>query len=89
MSEMLHCATHGEQKVTLVCKHIPAAMKTGEAAGFYWSNEGGEYDAICEECNELSDKEWQAQQEELVTAICLGCFTAAALANGVEMEGIA
>ncbi len=89
MSEYLNCGTHGKQPATFVCCHISKSMKTGNAVGFYWSKTDGDYDAICEECNELSDQQWDAQKADLVNLLCLGCFKVAANLNDVKIEGAA
>ncbi|MBL4595982.1 MAG: hypothetical protein JKX99_05330 [Robiginitomaculum sp.] len=85
MSKQLHCATHGTQPASYVCTHIVKAMQTGELAGFFWGMKDGEYDALCEVCNDMSPAEWVAQQEKLLNVLCLGCFKVAADQHGIEL----
>jgi formylmethanofuran dehydrogenase subunit E len=89
MSQMLECGTHGKQPATYVCKHIVESLQSGREVGFYWSLENGEYDAICEACNDLSENQWEKQQADLGRLLCLGCFKDAAALNGTEFEGAA
>ncbi|VAV91450.1 hypothetical protein MNBD_ALPHA06-1948, partial [hydrothermal vent metagenome] len=89
MSQMLTCGTHGEQPETFVCKHIVNSMKTGKEVGFFWSVDDGVYDAVCEKCNNMSDKKWQAKSADLGRLLCLGCFKVAAELNGAEIEEVA
>ncbi len=85
MSELLNCGTHGQQPKTYVCKHIIKSMESGVGVGFLWSVTDGEYDAICHKCNQLSEQQWQEQQNELGRLLCLGCFKVAAKINDADL----
>lgn len=83
----INCDTHGRQPQTFVCVHIIEGMKSGEATGFWWSrSEDGVWDAICSECNALSQEAFDALGPSNIAAICLGCFEDAAALNEVELE---
>ena len=81
------CGTHGEQPETYVCVHIVEALKKGEPCGFWWSrSEDGVWDAVCNDCNELSQEAFDALGPENIKIVCLGCFEDAAALNEVELE---
>ncbi|MEO0398922.1 MAG: hypothetical protein AAF224_05805 [Pseudomonadota bacterium] len=81
----IKCGTHGEQPRTFVCVHIIETLKDGEPRGFFWNNPDGEFQAICAACNDLSEEEFYAQEEELVEELCFGCFQDAAAINGIDI----
>ena len=84
---LVTCGTHGRQPQTFVCVHIVEAMKTGEPAGFWWSrSEDGVWDAVCNECNNLSQTEFDALGADNIKLICLGCYEDAAAMNEIELE---
>ena len=86
MSQVI-CATHGENDTTIVCVHITETLKDGLKRGFLWKvDEGGEYDAICNDCNAMPDVEWTARQVELGRVLCFGCFRRAAEMNEVVLS---
>lgn len=89
MSETLTCGTHGKQPATYVCTHIIDSLKTGEPVGFWWSVEDGDYTAICGECNEMSEAEWEQEAPKLIQILCKGCFMDAANMNDIDIEGAA
>ncbi len=81
------CGTHGEQPKTFVCVHIIEALKKGAPSGFWWSrSEDGVWDAVCTDCNNLSQKEFDALGPKNIGVICLGCFEDAAALNEIELE---
>ena len=81
------CGTHGEQPQTFVCRHIIEALKKGESTGFWWSrSEEGVWDAICNECNNLSQEDFDRLGSDNIGVICLGCFEDAATLNEVELD---
>ena len=81
------CGTHGKQPQTFVCVHIIEAFKKGERSGFWWSrSEDGIWDAICTDCNNLSQEEFDALGPQNITTLCLGCFEDAATLNDVDLD---
>lgn len=86
----LNCATHGRQKQTFVCKHITATLKDGEARGFVWSYEGegkdAMFEALCMECNDLDEAAFAATANDIIMALCYGCFREAAAINGMILD---
>ena len=51
----VNCASHGEQGIGLVCKHIASAVGSGEKVGFFWGDDTdtARPDAWCYECEKL------------------------------------
>lgn len=81
------CGTHGKQPQTFVCVHIIESVKDGEPKGFWWSrSEDGIWDAICNECNSLSQEAFDALGAANIKTICLGCYEDAAVLNEVELD---
>lgn len=81
------CGTHGKQPQTFVCTHIIEALKEGEPSGFWWSrSEEGVWDAICNDCNNLSQEDFDALGPDNIGIICLGCFEDAAILNEIELD---
>ncbi len=81
------CGTHGKQPQTFVCVHIIESVKEGEAKGFWWSrSEDGIWDAICNDCNALSQEAFDALGADNIKTICLGCFEDAAALNEIELD---
>ena len=81
------CGTHGKQPQAFVCVHIVEALKQGAPNGFWWSRgEDGVWDALCNECNNLSQEAFDKQGQDTIATICLGCFEDAATLNDVELE---
>jgi len=81
------CGTHGEQPQTFVCVHIVDAVKAGEPSGFWWSRgEDGIWDAVCDNCNNLSQAAFEALGPDNIKVICLGCFEDAAALNEIEFD---
>lgn len=81
------CGTHGKQPQTFVCVHIIESVKEGEAKGFWWSrSEEGIWDAICNDCNALSQEAFDALGADNIKTICLGCFEDAAALNEIELD---
>jgi len=82
------CGTHGRQPLTYVCVHIVESLRTGEPSGFWWSRgEDGVWDAVCSECNALSQEAFDALGPENIVVVCLGCFEDAAAINEIDLEG--
>ncbi len=79
------CGTHGKQEETFVCRHIIETVKDGEPRGFHWNRTEEGFEAICSECNELSEKAFASQVEDLIRPLCFGCFQDAASINGIEI----
>ncbi len=87
MSELLKCATHGDQRPTFVCGHIVQTLGDGKPRGFLWGvDDDGNYQAICPSCDDLSDAEWEAAVSS-AAAICFECFKIAAAYNSVHLDG--
>ncbi len=83
----IKCGTHGEQPQTYVCVHIIESVKDGEPRGFWWSrSEEGVWDAVCTECNNLSQEAFDALGPDNIKIICLGCFEDAAVINETEIS---
>ncbi len=82
----LKCATHGRQKETFVCKHIIETMTDGEARGFCWGVNDKVHEAICDQCNNLSEADFSKQASDLIRPLCFGCFRQAAEFNGIILE---
>ncbi|MEL6371314.1 MAG: hypothetical protein AAFY84_07050 [Pseudomonadota bacterium] len=82
----IKCGTHGEQETTFVCVHIIETLKDGVPRGFLWNHVDGDFQAICENCNNLSEEEFYAQEAELIQLLCYGCFRDAAAINGVDID---
>ncbi len=81
------CGTHGKQPQTFVCVHIVESIREGEAKGFWWSRgPDGVWDAVCTDCNNLSQEAFEAMGDENIAVICLGCFEDAAALNEVDLE---
>lgn len=81
------CGTHGKQPQTFVCVHIIESVKTGDPKGFWWSRgEDGVWDAICDECNNLSQDAFDALGADNIGVICLGCFEDAAALNEIDLD---
>ena len=84
--QMIPCGTHGVQPQTFVCVHIVQSLKSGNPCGFWWSRgEDGVWDAVCTDCNNLSQEEFDALGSENIKAICLGCFEDAAELNEIDL----
>ncbi|MEL7485865.1 MAG: hypothetical protein AAGJ87_01475 [Pseudomonadota bacterium] len=83
MADKIHCGTHGRQETTFVCRHIIETLKDGEPRGFLWNVADGDFQAICEACNAMSDEEFAAAEPENINVLCFGCFRDAAEINGV------
>lgn len=82
----LECDAHGRQPRTFVCVHIIESLKTGEPKGFWWGRgEDGTFDAVCSDCNALSQEAFEALGPDNIALLCLGCFEDAAALNGVEL----
>ena len=86
MAELIKCGTHGAQEESFVCKHIIASLKDGEPRGFHWDRVDDAFEAICSDCNELSEEAFIAQAPDLISALCFGCFKDAAAMNGVDID---
>ncbi len=82
----LTCSTHGTQNQTFVCRHIIEGLTQGEPRGFYWGKEDGVFEAICDDCNELSEAAFNAQGVDIIESLCFGCFCDAAQMNGIDAE---
>ena len=86
MVKTIPCATHGKQPETFVCVHILEGVKSGTPTGFWWSvTQDGVWDAVCTECNNLSQEEFEALGPKNIAVVCLGCFEDAAALNEVEL----
>ena len=81
----LKCGTHGWQEETLVCRHIVESLKDGTPRGFCWNKSDDTWEAICEDCNNLSPDEFAASAADLVQTLCFGCFRDAAALNGIDI----
>jgi len=82
------CGTHGRQPQSFVCVHIIDALRKGAPNGFWWSRgEDGVWDAVCNDCNGLSQAAFDALGEENIGVICLGCFEDGAALNEAELDG--
>jgi len=80
------CGTHGKQPQTFVCVHIIEALRQGAPNGFWWSRaEDGIWDAVCNDCNNLSQEEFDKLGADNIGIVCLGCFEDAAALNEVEL----
>jgi hypothetical protein len=75
------CATHGEQGIGLVCKHVAFALTQGERVGFYWGDDAdtARPDAWCRECektlvalNGASSENWFKNAEFKI--LCAACW---------------
>jgi len=81
------CGTHGEQPQTFVCVHIIDALRKAAPNGFWWSRgEDGVWDAVCNDCNALSQAAFDGLGGENIGTICLGCFEDAAALNEAELD---
>ena len=81
------CGTHGKQPQTFVCVHIIESLKTGDPKGFWWSRgPDGVWDAVCTDCNNLSQQEFDALGGDNIKVICLGCFEDAAALNEINLD---
>jgi hypothetical protein len=86
LSDPIVCDVHGESVATIVCVHILDTLQDDAPRGFWWAvDDEGEYDAICEECNNMSDEEWAASSTENCCVLCFECYARAAKLNGIEM----
>ena len=83
--QSIKCGTHGIQEQTFVCRHIIESLKDGEARGFVWNRADGVFEAICSDCNDLSEDEFAAAAPENINPLCFGCFQDAAALNGVDI----
>ena len=82
----LTCATHGRQPETYVCKHIITSLQKGEPCGFWWGLDGGTYEALCTDCNNLSPEAFAKQAKDLIRPLCYGCYRDAAALNGIVLD---
>ena len=85
MTQTITCGTHGKQERTFVCKHIIETLQDGEARGFCWNKADGDFQAICTACNDLSENEFHAIEEDNISLLCFGCFQDAAAINGIDI----
>lgn len=81
----IRCGTHGKQDETFVCRHIIDAVKEDEPRGFHWNVADGVYQALCTDCNNMSDDEFAAAEADIIATLCFGCFQDAAALNGVDI----
>ena len=85
--KLISCGIHGDQPQTYVCRHIVESLRTGKAVGFWWSrSEDGVWDAVCNDCNNLSQEAFDALGPENIEVLCLGCFEDAAAMNEIELD---
>ena len=87
MSRRVQCDEHGEDTAAFVCTHILDTLRDREPRGFLWlRDDGGEYSAICQDCNESTDEEWEEMSSDVIRLVCLGCFKKAASLNDVSID---
>ena len=79
------CGTHGQQDATYVCNHIIESLKTGEPCGFCWNKSDDAWEAICDDCNNLSPEAFAEIAEDNINLLCFGCFRDAAALNGIDI----
>jgi hypothetical protein len=78
--ETTNCNIHGEQEITLVCRHIAQAADTSNIVGFLWSQEDDQIfpDAWCKKCNTklLEIDAWTKEMLEYASfkVICSKCY---------------
>ena len=86
MSRQISCKTHERQDETFVCQHIVETLKDRTPRGFVWNVVDGNFEAICEACNDLSAEEFAAAaQDGNINSLCFGCFRDAAALNGIDI----
>ena len=83
---ILHCASHGAQEQTFVCRHIIATLKDGEPRGFFWNRADDAFEAVCTTCNDMTPDAAAAAGPDLVQSLCYGCFRDAASINGIDID---
>jgi hypothetical protein len=87
MNKRVACDEHGEDLATYVCVHVLDSLQDKKPRGFLWSlDDDDDYSAICQECNDMSDEEWEQKSSDLLRVLCLGCFKKAAELNGVRIS---
>ena len=82
MSQIVKCATHGEQQETWVCQHILAGLEGHIRVGFFWAiNDptNPRPDAYCSACNErvkATNGEWvgDALENLVPKRLCGECY---------------
>ena len=88
MSGLVNCATHGAAERTRVCEHVVASLLDHQPRGFWWVLDGGQYQALCTACENMSENEWVRACDSLEQPLCLGCYLNAAELNGVSIPQV-
>jgi hypothetical protein len=89
VSELVECDEHGAAASTIVCMHVADGLRDGRPRGFLWSiDDEGEHQAVCSDCDALSQDEWSRVAVDFGRVLCFECYLRAARMNGVEVAGV-
>ena len=87
--EVVECDEHGSALATVVCAHVVQSLVDCKPYGFLWTlDDDQEYSAVCDQCNAMTDAEWERDAEGLGRVLCFECFCNAGRLNGVTLPGI-
>ena len=74
----LRCRTHGAQRTTYMCRHIPEGHSEKKLVGFNWiCDDDGYLCAICDACEGLSDDDGvlpSGYAVDVIRVVCRTCF---------------
>jgi hypothetical protein len=91
VSTLLVCDIHGNNVATIVCSHILDTLSDKQKRGFRWHlDEEGEYQAVCDDCEGMSEEQWKIESDKVGRVLCYECFKNAAALNGIskwQIEG--
>jgi hypothetical protein len=78
----IHCCTHGDQGIGLVCIHAATAMDHGESSGFFCSDNTdlARPDAWCNTCEERLERDGWSQawfNDADFKILCAACWDVA------------
>jgi hypothetical protein len=89
LSFRVGCAEDISDTDPAVCVHLVQSLDDGEPRGFLWNiDEYGQYLALCEQCNALTDEQWERDHGDIMRIVCFVCFSKAGRLNGVTLPGI-
>jgi hypothetical protein len=88
---LTHCAAHGPQEETFVCRHLAESLRTQQGVGWFGSSEP-RGDAWCQACEAVRiaqggpDGEWTERSEAFaqITVLCAVCYDQVRAINGAS-----